>query len=279
MITRQFLAGMPYSGKSTFIVALRYCLVAQEAETSLTLVRFSEDEKHLNRLEERWAACEEVGRTKETTSLWVRFHVKDRITGAESELVLPDILGEAFRQPAATGRCRRTLYEVMEEADGVILFTNAARGNDDLLISDVSDLLAALDNGSEPASSSAVKRFDPENMPEEANLVELLQVINRRPLLPRRRRLAMIISAWDVVEEVDIRPEAWLSAKRPMLAQFLQYNLDLWDVQVFGVSAQGGVLPRDRATLQGLKPSLRVKVFGHDVAPHDLTAPIRWAMA
>jgi Double-GTPase 1 len=279
MTTTQVLAGIPDSGKTTFVAALRYCLVSGEVETVLELVRFSQNETHLNTIEEKWVACEQVERTKEPTSAWVRFHVRDKASGAESEILLPDLLGEAFRQPAATGRCRRSLYDAMVAADGMILFTNAARGIDDLMINEVGDVLDALADGTEASEPSEPKKFDPEDMPEEAHLVELLQVINRRPQSPRMRQLAVIISAWDVAEADALAPEAWLSAKRPMLAQFLEHNSDLWETRVFGVSAQGGVLPRDCETLRGLKPSLKTKVVGPGAAEHDLSATIYWAMA
>jgi len=279
MTIRQVLAGIPDSGKSTFIAALRNCLVSKEVETALELVGFSENESHLNKLEEKWIACEQVERTKGSTSSWVSFHVREKASGAESELLLPDLLGEAFKQPLTTGQCRRSVYDAMVAADGMILFTNAARGHDDLMINEVGDLLDALDDGTPAPAASDPKKFDAEDMPEESNLVELLQMINRRPLVPRKRRLAVIISAWDIAETLGLLPDKWFREHRPMLAQFLEHNTALWKVQVYGVSAQGGVLPRDRATLQSMRPSLKTKIVGPNAAPHDLSAPICWAMA
>lgn len=294
---RPLLVGMPSSGKSTFIAALRYCLVSGEVETALEFAKVSSSETHLNKLEQKWIACEELDHTPGVTNTWVTLHVRDKVTGREAELLLPDLSGEAFRQPAATGRCRRSLYEAASAADGIAVFTSAERSQDDLMITDVLELYAelgeiandtaneanaakgAVDQAAraEPEPSSPTK-FDPESMPEETNVVEFLQVMNRRPLVPRQRRMAVIVSAWDVAEASELAPAAWLEVNRPMLAQFLSGNAHLWEVQVFGVSAQGGVLPRDRAALRGMKPGEKAKVVGPSALPHDLSAPIRWIM-
>jgi hypothetical protein len=119
-------------------------------------------------------------------------------------------------------------------------------------------------------------------MPEEAKVVELLQFANRRPHPRRCRRLGVIISAWDVVlEGGDTRPPVqWLADQRPMLSQFLQYNADAWDVRVYGVSAQGGALPRDKERLQTLETaSERIMMVGDDVPTHDPTAPVAWLIS
>ena len=290
---RPLLVGMPSSGKSTFIAALRYCLVSGEVESALEFAKVSSNEAHLNKLEKQWIACDEVDRTQGVTNTWVTLHVRDKETDREAELLLPDLSGEAFRQAAATSRCRRSLYEAASAANGIALFTSADRSQDDLMITDVLDLYAELEkipadatsdnDGANQASSEKPERslptkFDPEAMPEETNLVEFLQMMNRRPLVPRKRRIAVIISAWDVADASGLAPAAWLEVNRPMLAQFLSGNGHLWELRVFGVSAQGGVLPRDRAVLRGMKPAEKARVVGPDALPHDLSAPIRWIM-
>jgi hypothetical protein len=314
---RPLIVGMPSSGKSTFIAALRYCLVSGEVDTALEIAKVSANETHLNKLEEKWIACEEVERTRGVTNTWVTLHVRDKATGQEAEVVLPDLSGEAYREPAAAGRCRRSLYEAVSDANGIALFTSAERSQDDLMITDVADLYEELGEGdaktvqtggdwnaAEAAAgdenvaekqdeadiaAEAIARegqskaeaptpFDPEAMPEETNVVEFLQFMNRKPLVARKRRIAVIVSAWDVAEATGLSPGEWLDVNRPMLAQFLVGNSDLWEVRVFGVSAQGGVLPRDRAMLRGKRPAEKAEIVGADALPHDISAPIRWIM-
>lgn len=268
---RQLIVGMPESGKSTYIAALRHLLLSDTVSTELTLTRLADEERHVNDLETDWLELKQVQRTKPTTEGWVEFHVRDAASGTESVLLVPDLRGETFEQPACSGRCQDHLYEAVADASGIALFTSAEREDDALMISDLGNLL---DDGGQVAPDEAGP-FDPYGMPEEVKIVEFLQMANRRPLRPKRRRIAVLASAWDVVPS-DKTPETWLDEKRPMLAQFLQYNREVWDLRVYGVSAQGGRLPEDRKRLKALKPAERIRIVGHGARPHDLTAPLRW---
>ncbi len=271
---KQLIIGMPSSGKSTFIAALRYLLVSNEVETRLELTGLSDDESHVNTLETDWLACKEVERTKPATEGWVEFRVRHRTTGAEATLSVPDLRGETFEQPLCLGRCDRALLDAVVTADGMLLFTNANRPDEVGLISDLNDM-------DEPETTNrdqptAATQFKPEAMPEEAKIVEFLQMANRRPLQPRRRRVGIVISAWDVVR-ADITPEEWFTKSRPMLDQFLSNNKDLWELRLYGVSALGGKLPRDKRKLfKMVKPSQRIILVGPDTAAHDLTVPLDW---
>jgi GTPase SAR1 family protein len=272
---RQLIVGMPNSGKSTFIAALRHLLVANEVPTRLELTNLAENESHLNRLEGDWLSCKAMDRTKPATEGWVEFHVRNRATSATSLISMPDLRGEAFEQPACTGQCHEQLLSALVESNGMLLFTNADREDDALLIDDLGDILA----DGESLGLSVETSFKPQNMPEEVKIVEFLQVANRRPARPKLRKIAVIVSAWDVVSPKNINPLSWVETNRPMLAQFLQTNTDLWDTRVYGVSAQGGRLPQERAELESIqRPSERIRVLGHDAAVHDLSAPVSWLM-
>jgi hypothetical protein len=281
------IAGMPASGKSTFIAALRHVLLSGDTSSALVMARLADDERHLNRLQDRWLASETFERTREASEAWVRFHVTDRKTSATAEIVMPDLRGEVFERPAALGNCARDVFQGLTSSSGLLLFTNANRPDDANLKSDTGDLLD--DEPPEPPEPASVSgdppappTFQADLMPEEAKLVELLQAVNRRPQPKRRRRLGLAVSAWDVVVEGggDRSPAEWLATSRPMLWQYVQNNPDLWDVRAYGVSAQGGQLPRDRERLQAIEnASERIIVIGHGAAPHDPTAPVAWLMA
>lgn len=309
------IAGMPESGKSTFIAALRHLLVSQDVPTALIAARLSDAEKHLNRLEKEWIACEKVERTKQTVEEWVSLFVRREIDSTEAEIVMPDFSGEAFRRPAATGHCSAAVAAMLLDIDGMLLFTNADRGADDVRIEPFAELLAGdsaipdnnpmpLDevtsdavsrpdgmvaHGGAPTAGDALRQdgrtsegivsFNPQNMPEEPLLVEMLQILNRPPRAPKERMIAVIVSAWDAVEESDLTPEDWLKHNRPMVWQYLHSNTALWKARVYGVSAQGGRLPEEKAALQGKVPGQRVQIIGHEAQPHDLTAPIDWLMS
>lgn len=282
---KQLAIGMPASGKSTYIGALRHLLVHKDVELELETDRLSTQEQHINALESQWLACEQMDRTRGATEAWVEIIVRDRVTGEETTLSIPDLRGELFVRPAARGRFPRELHEAASEAAGVMLFTNTDRADDAIRIEDIEDILPKEGPAkeSEPREESVPLlepvSFRPEDMPEEVMIVEFLQMVNRRPLIAQHRKLALIASAWDVVAE-NTEPHEWLERERPMLAQFLRHNKDLWDTRVYGISAQGGRLPADAAALQAIEtPSHRVKVVGHGAGQHDLTAPLRWLIA
>jgi len=273
---QQLIVGMPNSGKSTYIAALRHLLIANEVHTELELTGLAANEKHLNKLEADWLDCKQVQRTKTATEGWVEFRVKDRKSGTHSTLSIPDLRGEAFEQPACNGLCQKDVYDAVTAADGILLFTNADREDDTLMISEFSDILLEYDKSDPP---TPIKPFKTDEMPEEVKIVEFLQVANRRPQRPRRRKIAVIVSAWDVVAEAPA-PSTWLEANRPMLAQFLAANADLWNARVYGISAQGGKLPDRKRELAKIKqPSERIRVVGHGAGTHDLSAPLQWLMA
>lgn len=299
-MTIQLIVGMPESGKSTYIGALRHILVAKEVETELELTMLADDEVHLNRLEGEWLSCKAMERTKTSNEAWVEFNVRDRSTGVEGRMIIPDLRGENFERPAAVGGCPKDLHQALVSSDGILLFTNANREEDMLLIDDFGDLpedddgedeaADGLGDGAfaeeaittpadEPADRDETK-FRPEDMAEEVKIVEFLQMANRRPLYPKSRKLALIASAWDVVEAEGITPEKWLAQKRPMLDQFLVNNADLWELRVYGVSAQGGRLPERKAEFEKMtNQSERVRIIGHGASLHDLSVPLRWLMA
>lgn len=318
-MTRQLIVGMPESGKSTYIGALRHVLVAKQVDTELELTMLAGDEQHLNALEEKWLSCEAMERTKTSDEGWVELNVRDKATGATAVMTIPDLRGENFERPAVAGGCPRDLHEALVASDGILLFTNADREDDMLLIDDFGDMpedeeeaevgdqgvveagsdgtsVLAAEAVAEPDAEFAVDveldgkeddeedggkgKFRPQDMAEEIKIVEFLQMANRRPLFPKRRKIALVASAWDLISgDAEMTPEKWLAAKRPMLDQFLTHNADLWELRVYGISAQGGKLPQRRVEFEKmLNQSERVRVVGHGAGKHDLTAPLRWLM-
>ena len=115
-------------------------------------------------------------------------------------------------------------------------------------------------------------------MPTQVALVDLLQLfhefIQERPF-----RIGIIISAWDVIEE-PIAPSDWIRKYLPLLDQFLKSNSSRAMYRIYGVSAQGGKIPKDRDRLEShFKTSNRIQVVRDDEnSSHDITEPVRWVV-
>jgi hypothetical protein len=108
-------------------------------------------------------------------------------------------------------------------------------------------------------------------------LVDLLRGMQQDPYTRKLRKLALMISAWDVVEQTDKTPEEWLKEELPFLWQFLTSNSQSFHVQVFGISAQGGDLNDEaRTSLLEKVPSERIKVKVGGYLSSDLSQPLLW---
>jgi Double-GTPase 1 len=83
----------------------------------------------------------------------------------------------------------------------------------------------------------------------QVRIVQLLSDLLRPPFTQLRRRLAVIISAWDLVPE-GFTPDRWLSTQMPLVDQFLKANGDLFRTNLYGVSAQGS-----RSPIRGQAPA------------------------
>lgn len=162
--------------------------------------------------------------------------------------------------------------------DGLLLFVTADRPQDDLSVRE----LASMIEGDETRSGDDghIVEWSPELVPEQVRLVELLQFLQYPPFKRRRRRVAVLVSAWDVLPNPDLAPEEWVKRELPLLYQFMNTNVESFDSRVYGVSAQGGNVHINAAKEELLHktPSQRIKCIGPHTNVHDLTDPVLWLM-
>ena len=91
-------------------------------------------------------------------------------------------------------------------------------------------------------------------------------------------RLVIVISAWDAVDGSPT-PGSWLRDEAPALHSFAKSNSDMVEWNLYGVSAQGGMLPAERDTLLA-RGSVRERVYARSAAgePVPLVEPLRWVL-
>jgi hypothetical protein len=166
------IIGLPRSGKTTFLAVSRHLIDVG-------------DRQHLNAIAEAWRRCEEVPRTSMAAEVSVHIHIHEPASGRKAVLSFPNLSGESFARQFATPSCRRNYVEGYEADGGILLFVKADRGHDGLTIMDLAPAL----EGAEDTDRAGVPRdWSPDVVPEQVQLVELLQFLQQRPFRRARRR-------------------------------------------------------------------------------------------
>lgn len=291
MNTNFVIMGLPASGKTTFLAALWHLVEAEEVACRLKLQRYEGNLAHLNKIAEAWRTFQKVPRTSQVGDQDVVIHLADSQTGREASAFFPDLAGEAFDGQVEARRCRPTFVDGVAADDGVIFFITADRREDDLSIVELNKRLPieALE-AAEPERQPEVRSegegtkpvdWDPKTIPAQVRVVQLLSDLLRAPFTAKRRRLAVVISAWDLADGLGLSPPEWVRFHMPLLAQFLATNTEAFEHVVFGVSAQGVRLEDHNAVDRAaqLTPSRRIRVVGPEGEGHDLTLPLIWLIS
>ena len=269
--TQHIILGYPNSGKTTFLAALWHLIDAGKS-TSLILDKVTGDVAYLNEIKNIWLKCEQVPRTsissEEMVEMWVQ-HTKTKDT---STLHLPDFSGETFQALIADRECTEGFVSLFQNTSGILFFINADRTNDMMLVTDHLYPDEAQDD-----AEVHLEDFDPRKTPEQTRIVDVLQLLQSSPLLGSRRRLVVMISAWDVVAVDSISPREWIVREMPLLAHYLANNPSAYNAQFCGISAQGGLFEGEaRNQLLKKDPADRVVCLWEGEASRDITLPLTW---
>lgn len=278
---RTVILGLPASGKTTFLAALWHLMESGEADVGLVVDRVEGSQKYLNDIAAKWRTYQPVGRTTQVGDTDVSILVRNTSTGETGELGFPDLAGEAFDRQVEDRRITSRYRTNFDEDDGVLLFIKVDRIDEEMSIAEMNALvgMSAEDGDDEDA---VVDPDDVEWTPEytltQARIVQILLDLLDPPFAVRPRRLAVMLSAWDVLHEPP-EPEVWLARNMPLVHQFLTCNRSMLETRVYGVSAQGLDLEKgDRSKMPHIAASKRIIMVGNDAGKHDLTAPLIWMM-
>jgi hypothetical protein len=275
--------GLPETGKTTYIAALWHVVTSGEVTGSLVISDLQPDREHLNTITKVWRECKRVGRTLLGKDRAVTLNLCSP-NGADSlALTLPDSSGEAFKRAFEDRRWSPTVEELVGSTDKILFFVHPSGmvqpERIDALEEIVTSASDAEDQGEESKvgpPQSGVLPWDPKHASPQSKVVDLLQlVLKARPNQPTR--IAIVISAWDLVADEGANPESWLSRRAPLLSQFLEAHKLLRPYQIYGVSAQGQDYESHTAELREIvRASDRLKVAVGNQTNRDLTLPIRW---
>jgi hypothetical protein len=280
------MVGLPSSGKTTFLAALRYVLTNQRKGSEVLSVRnFKANRSYLHSISEQWMRCEQVERTSRSDRpVTVDLPLRDE-AGREVDLVIPDLSGELFQGLWEERTWPTDLIEIIENSGATLFFVHPDHQLHAPLIEDAVDQAALAASG----SSLTDLRTDQEEAPRDLNLAEVDAVVQmidilqsllriRPPSYPRA--LAIVVSAWDRVPGLYAKPEAFVEKAAPLLHQYLLAQGDTRPVRYWGISAQGGQYPKDTDELAEVEsPDERIIVVSADgETSHDLWRPVAWLL-
>lgn len=289
------IMGLPASGKTTFLAALWHLVESGETECRLIMDHYRGDFTYLNSIADAWRNFQKIPRTSQTGDTDVTIYLRDRITGVRGTALFPDLAGEVFDLQVEERRCRPEFIEQADAEDGILFFINANVKEDSLSIVEYNSRLPPEFRGETPTVGSAgegsislaltIPEWEPKFLPSQVRVVQLLSDLTRPPFTYRTRKLAFLISAWDLVSDQGLTSDEWLARNMPLVHQFLRTNGKSFTHRVYGVSAQGVSLEDNAAVdvAASLTPSRRIQIVGDDDDDddglHDLTAPLVWLMS
>jgi len=275
--TRILVAGLPSSGKSTYIGL--FFMAIETATGPIRMTGFQGDVEYVNSLADRLSRCEEAVRTD--INLVDGFNA-DLVAddGTEFSLRLPDYSGETWKTALEARGWAESVQEDVERSSGICLFIKVGALVNDGTIRDARRHIASL--ADHPLNSGG---DDIEEVPDaevvsaattQVALVDLLQVLTNR----RRGghcRLSIVLSAFDLAG--NLSPAEWLGSNLPLLGQFLRSNRAEIESRIFGTSAQGGRFDQQESKAELLERPALDRAYVRDGAGEavSLEAPILWA--
>jgi hypothetical protein len=274
------MAGLPETGKTTFLAALWHVAKSHEVPGSMRLERREGDQEYLNQIADAWSRCAELERTPGEGEMGVTILLRDPESNGIVRLSIPDMSGELFAAQWESRRCTAAFADLVRQAGGCLLFLHPGKMIETQWITDANATLDAWGKedsgeGGEAGETSAGADWEAKLAPTQVQMVELLQFTSE--LTESQLPLAVIVSAWDLVEE-QTTPAEWVEKRMPLLWQYIAANPASYAVSYMGVSAQGGQR-LDASLLEHETASHRIQVHAPGGKEHDITQPIRWLMA
>lgn len=226
------LAGLPDTGKSTYIGGLWYNLQNQSTKMVMKASReLVDDTKRLEALSEKWLEGIKVDRTTEDQSSSVELRIEQKDNGNILTINIPDFSGETFRQIIEMTDSK-DLDSWCEEADTLFYMANKlAPGH----FEDDADISGIAEDGEE--KNDEVPFFNSQIMSASAQNIMVLKYLFRRKIF---KKMIFAISCWDRITENGIHPEnpdSWLKNQSPALYNFLKNYQP--NSMIVGISAQG----------------------------------------
>ena len=291
------VCGLPGSGKTTFLAALWHVVQSGETETCLRLKSLDYAEyEYVNAIRDRWQRGLRQPRTVGVAGT-VGIDLMDE-DGNNVQVLFPDHSGETYDSMWVTRTCSKAVADYLQNRNGLLLFLRSEGMKKPLPLIDIitteAEMQAALPSptlsggGTAPVpDDQSGQAWAAEDAPDQVKIVDILQILSSHMPAHHEEKLAIFVSAWDVVDE-NLSPEGFIEKELPLLHQYLTNAEHGFDINIYGLSAQGGEyvkenhegeLPQELSNLLNLRnASARIKLVSDAEPTNDLTNPIAWLM-
>lgn len=254
------IAGMPSTGKTTFIGALSYLLSNPVEGQALSFAEIPADFSYLNRLQQPWLSIKEVDRTQIGGATNIELSLKRKTDGNVISVSLPDIAGENFQ--AIVQKQSQLIKDWDSEPDSLMLF-----------IKDLdSSVFADEFQNDDTIKDTKLPSFDMKDISNEVQNVLILKELHN--LFPWKK-LAICFTAWDVYQNEYSNPREYLKQNSRFMNNFIKRYFP--DAKLFGISAQGDIYSTGNveSLIEKTENGQRSFVVTEDgIKSYDLTLPL-----
>lgn len=264
------LVGLPGAGKTTFLAAF-WAAVRDASEVgSCKITRWPKDAKYLQKIANEWFEGKVVERNPSSSMEPIELDVRST-AGTEFSLRIPDLSGEAFRDAAADRQIDPHVAALVADSELLLFFVSAATATVPISLADLT-----IDYDEDATPDEDVVEFDAKELETDLLNGELLQLLPGLTSTPEKPPpMVVIVSAWDTVDALGLKPTEWLDKEQPMFAQLLAEYRRNAPVGVIGMSAQGADYDKD-PTVNRKPPAERPLVVTDHTRSTDIAAPLAW---
>ena len=276
-ITKCMIAGLPGSGKSTYIGALWYCLMHPDNIEGIKLVadkmNLADDLTVLNRLSDAYKNMQLIDRNYSDQNETVQINLKVADSDTRLQVEVPDFLGENFRDLVELKESE-LVSKWLNDTDTLVYFMN------EVTPPEFEDDHGPEDDES-PMPAKDVPPFSIKTISAVAmNIMVLKCLLSKKTF----KKVVIVLSWWDKNTEngvVPNNPQKYLKEYSPALFNFIQYHIPKFEI--IGLSAQGQEYPKeDQGDYEATKKEIKAKtregkrsfVEIEDKILHDLSLPL-----
>lgn len=276
-ITKCMIAGLPGSGKSTYIGALWYCLMHPEKIEGIKMVadkmNLADDLTVLNRLSDAYKYVKLIDRNYSDQNETVQINLKVADSDTRLQVEIPDFLGENFRDLVELKESK-LVSEWLKDTDTLVYFMN------EVTPPEFEDDHGPEDDDS-PMPAKEVPQFSIKTISAVAmNIMVLKCLLSKKSF----KKVVIVLSWWDQKTNngtTKNNPQEYLKDNSPALFNFIQHHIP--NFEIIGLSAQGQEYPtKTQGNYEATKKEIKAKTregkrsfveIGDEIV-HDLSLPL-----